>query len=307
MSNGKKVALWIVGIIVFLTVVAVGFGVKVYFDVSQSAQRTYEAVDRNSTSALRKKPVDMKNQKPFSVLLLGIDTGDLGRTDFGRSGTMMGVAVNPNQKRTTVVSIARDTCVPIIGYRINDKINHAYAFGGAAMSMDTVQSYWDIPIDHYVAINMAGLKQLVDAVGGITIGNNLAFTQDGFTFNHGPITLNGESALAYSRMRHENPRGDYGRQEHQRNIIIGALKKMLSTDGITKYQEVLQTMETNLKTDMSLNGMKKIALNYRESFNKFVTDQLRGEGFMQNNISYQGVSEEELKRVQKELDKQLEF
>ncbi len=309
MSKGKKIILWIMGVIVFLTAVIVGVGVKVYFDVSRSAQRTYEAVERNQNetpeSAKRKEELDLKKQDPFSILLLGIDTGDLGRTDRGRSDTMMVVTVNPKQKKTTIVSIARDTYVPIVGYEKDDKINHAYAFGGAAMSMDTVQSYLDIPIDHYVAVNMAGLKQLVEAVGGITIGNNMEFTQDGHTFKHGLISLTGESALAYSRMRYEDPRGDYGRQERQRNIVIGVVKKILTMDGITKYQDVLKTMEENLKTDLSFDSMKTITLNYRNSFETVITDQLRGEGFMQNNISYQRVSEEELKRVQNELDNQL--
>ncbi|MFY1067084.1 LCP family protein [Enterococcus sp. AD013-P3] len=309
MSKGKKIILGIVSVILLLTVVIVGVGVKVYFDVSRSAQRTYESVERNQGktpgSAQRKTQLDLKKQEPFSILLLGIDTGDLGRTDRGRSDTMMVVTVNPGQKKTTIVSIARDTYVPIVGYGKNDKINHAYAFGGAAMSMDTVQSYLDIPIDHYAAVNMAGLKQLVDAVGGITIGNNMEFTQDDFTFRHGLISLTGESALAYSRMRHEDPRGDYGRQERQRNIVIGVVKKLLTMDGITKYQEVLKAVEANLKTDLSFEDMKEIALNYRDSFGTTMTDQLSGEGFMQDNISYQRVSEEELKRVQNELDDQL--
>lgn len=74
------------------------------------------------------------------MLLLGIDTGDLGRTDQGRSDTMMVAAVNPTDQKTTIVSIARDTYVPIVGHGTDDKINHAYAFGGAAMSMNTVKA-----------------------------------------------------------------------------------------------------------------------------------------------------------------------
>ncbi|BDP84867.1 hypothetical protein EfmAA610_20770 [Enterococcus faecium] len=64
------------------------------------------------------------------------------------------------------------------------------------MAMDTVQKYVDIPIDHYVSINMKGLKELVDAVGGIEVNNDLTFSQDGYDFTIGKITLNGDQALS---------------------------------------------------------------------------------------------------------------
>lgn len=303
MSRGKKIILGIVGVIFALTLIVVGVGAKVYFDVKGSVDNTYESVKR--TQPNREKEVDLKNQEPFSVLLLGIDTGDLGRTEQGRSDTMMIATVNPRDKKTTIVSIPRDTYVPIVGYGTEDKINHAYAFGGAAMSMDTVASYLDIPVDHYAAINMKGLKELVDAVGGITVGNEMEFTQDNYTFKHGQITLDGDMALSYSRMRYDDPRGDYGRQERQRTIVMGVVNKLLSMDGITKYQEVLNAMESNVKTDMTFDTMKTIALDYRDAFANVKTEQMQGQGFMQDNISYQRVSDEELKRIQTILDQEL--
>lgn len=303
LSRGKKIILGIVGVIFALTLIVVGVGAKVYFDVKGSVDNTYESVKR--TQPNREKEVDLKNQEPFSVLLLGIDTGDLGRTEQGRSDTMMIATVNPRDKKTTIVSIPRDTYVPIVGYGTEDKINHAYAFGGAAMSMDTVASYLDIPVDHYAAINMKGLKELVDTVGGITVGNEMEFTQDNYTFKHGQITLDGDMALSYSRMRYDDPRGDYGRQERQRTIVMGVVNKLLSMDGITKYQEVLNAMESNVKTDMTFDTMKTIALDYRDAFANVKTEQMQGEGFMQDNISYQRVSDEELKRIQTILDQEL--
>lgn len=305
MSKGKKIILFLVGILFIATAAVVGVGLKVYFDVSHSVKATYESVEREQTESMRTEEVSIEKQEPFSVLLLGIDTGDLGRTEQGRSDTMMVATVNPEGKQTTIVSIPRDTYVPIVGYGTEDKINHAYAFGGAAMSMDTVESYLQTPIDHYVAINMAGLKELVDAVGGIEIGNDTQFTQDEYTFEHGKITLDGDQALAYSRMRKEDPRGDYGRQERQRTIVIGVVNKLLSLDGITKYQEVLNAMEANMKTDLTFDQMKQLALNYRDAFKTVKTDQMQGEGFMQDGISYQSVSDEERQRVEDELAKQL--
>lgn len=305
MSKGKKIFLIIFGIVAVLVIGIVGVAAKLYFDVSNSMQQTYESVERDREDRLRENDVDLSQQESFSVLLMGIDTGDLGRVEQGRSDTMMVATISPQDNQTTVVSIGRDSYVDIVGHGTTDKINHAYAFGGPAMAMNTVEKFLDIPIDHYVSINMAGLKELVDAVGGIEVDNEITFSQDGFDFAIGRTSLNGEQALAYSRMRYEDPNGDYGRQERQRKIVEGIVKKVLSLDGITQYQTILNAVEQNMKTDMSFDDMRTLAFNYRSAFQTIKQDQLQGEGFMQDGISYQRVSEEELARVQKELKAQL--
>lgn len=305
MSKGKKIFLIIFGIVAVIVIGIVGVGAKLYMDLSGSIQKTYESVERDQDETKRETEVDLSQEESFSVLLMGIDTGDLGRVDQGRSDTMMVATVSPEDKQTTIVSIARDTYVDIVGYGTQDKINHAYAFGGAAMSMNTVEKYLDIPIDHYISINMAGLKELVDAVGGIEVNNDLTFSQDGYDFTIGKIALDGDQALSYSRMRHEDPSGDYGRQERQRKIVEGIAKKVLSFEGVSQYQSILTAVESNMKTDMSFDDMRTIALNYRDAFGTVKQDQLQGEGFMQGGISYQRVSDDELARVQKELKEQL--
>ncbi len=305
MSKGKKIFLIIFGIVAVLVIGIVGVAAKLYFDVSNSIQETYQSVERDREDRLRENDVDLSQQESFSVLLMGIDTGDLGRVEQGRSDTMMVATISPQDNQTTVVSIGRDSYVDIVGHGTTDKINHAYAFGGPAMAMNTVEKFLDIPIDHYVSINMAGLKELVDAVGGIEVDNEITFSQDGFDFAIGRTSLNGEQALAYSRMRYEDPNGDYGRQERQRKIVEGIVKKVLSLDGITQYQTILNAVEQNMKTDMSFDDMRTLAFDYRSAFQTIKQDQLQGEGFMQDGISYQRVSDEELARVQKELKAQL--
>ncbi|MFW8665472.1 transcriptional regulator [Enterococcus sp. PF-2] len=305
MSKGKKIFLIIFSIVAVLVIGMIGVAAKLYFDVSNSIQETYQSVERDREDRLRENDVDLSQNDSFSVLLMGIDTGDLGRVEQGRSDTMMVATISPQDNQTTVVSIGRDSYVDIVGHGTTDKINHAYAFGGPAMAMNTVEKFLDIPIDHYVSINMAGLKELVDAVGGIEVDNEITFSQDGFDFAIGRTSLNGEQALAYSRMRYEDPNGDYGRQERQRKIVEGIVKKVLSLDGITQYQTILNAVEQNMKTDMSFDDMRTLAFNYRSAFQTIKQDQLQGEGFMQDGISYQRVSDEELARVQKELKAQL--
>ncbi|EGO5108424.1 LytR family transcriptional regulator [Enterococcus faecalis] len=300
MSKGKKIFAIIFGIILVLFLAVVGMGAKLYWDVSKSMDKTYETVERS-----KKSQVNLNNKEPFSVLLLGIDTGDDGRVEQGRSDTTIVATVNPRDKQTTLVSLARDTYVDIPGQGKQDKLNHAYAFGGASLAMDTVENYLNIPINHYVSINMAGLKELVNAVGGIEVNNNLTFSQDGYDFTIGKISLDGEQALSYSRMRYEDPNGDYGRQERQRKVIEGIVQKVLRLNSVSNYQEILTAVSDNMKTDLSFDDMKKIALDYRSAFGKVKQDQLQGTGFMQDGVSYQRVDEQELTRVQQELKNQL--
>lgn len=300
MSKGKKIFAIIFGILLVLFLAVVGMGAKLYWDVSKSMDKTYETVERS-----KKSQVNLNNKEPFSVLLLGIDTGDDGRVEQGRSDTTIVATVNPRDKQTTLVSLARDTYVDIPGQGKQDKLNHAYAFGGASLAMDTVENYLNIPINHYVSINMAGLKELVNAVGGIEVNNNLTFSQDGYDFTIGKISLDGEQALSYSRMRYEDPNGDYGRQERQRKVIEGIVQKVLSLNSVSNYQEILTAVSDNMKTDLSFDDMKKIALDYRSAFGKVKQDQLQGTGFMQDGVSYQRVDEQELTRVQQELKNQL--
>jgi len=172
--------------------------------------------------------------------------------------------------------------------------------------MATVEKLLDIPVDHYVAIDMAWLKDLVYAVGGIDISNTINFTQDGYGFNIGEVYLNGDKALAYSRMRYDDPNGDYGRQERQRKVLDGLVRKILTISGVTKYGNVLDALGEHMRTDLTFDEMKTIAFDYRSILSAVKQDQLKGEGFMQNEISYQRITEEELTRVRNELKKQME-
>ena len=302
-STSKKILFTLLGILAAILLVIVGVGAKMYHDVKSTANEAYESVDRKDEST--KRQVNLSEQEPFSILLLGVDTGALGRTEQGRSDTMMVATVNPSTDESLLVSLPRDTYTEIVGHNTQDKMNHAYAFGGAAMSMDTVENLLDIPINHYITINMQGIESLVDAVGGVEVNNPFEFTYEGTTFPKGKQELNGETALKYSRMRYDDPNGDYGRQERQRQIITGVAKQVLSTQGLTNYQSILTTMGENVRTDLSFDDMRTLMGDYRAAFGNIKSDQMKGEGFMQDGVSYQRIDPTELKRVQDELKTQL--
>lgn len=292
-KKGLKIGLLI--LVVLLTV----FGLyiwKVYSDVTGTTEKIYKNVD--DKEEVRNSPVNIDKSDSFSVLMLGVDTGDLGRTEQGRSDTMMVMTINPRTNTSKIVSIPRDTYTEIVGKGTMDKINHAYAFGGTAMAMNTVQKLLDIPIDYYVEVNMQGVQDLVDTVGGVNVTSPLTFDYDGYSFIEGQTkTLGGAEALAFSRMRYEDPEGDYGRQKRQRQVLEAIVKKAATFSTITNYKDVLGTMENNLQTNLAFEDMVDIFSKYRSATSNIEQIQLEGTGIMLDNISYQQVSEEELNRV----------
>lgn len=293
-------------IIVILGLILLGIGYFVYRDVRSTTDTVYE--DLSGQEQRRDQKVDINSGEPLSILLMGIDTGTEGRIEHGRSDTMMVMTLNPSTKESTIVSIPRDTYTEIAGRGQMDKINHAYAFGGTTMSVNTVQNLLDIPIDYYVSINMEGLEQIIDALGGVTVVPDRSFNQSGYSFIEGqPTELNGSGALAYSRMRKQDPEGDYGRQRRQREVVQAIMKETASVDSILNYRSVLTVIDNNMSTNMSFDEMVDMFGNYRSVVGSTHEDQLRGEGTRINGIYYDIVSDEELTRVQNLLKDELEI
>lgn len=310
-NNGKKKkrrgrgCLWF---FVIVLLIGLGLGIYAYFEIRSTTDTIHDDVtDDTIVHTSREKDKIQLNQKtPFSILLLGIDSGDKGRIDRGRSDTIMVMTVNPNTGKSTLLSIPRDTYAEIVGKGFQDKINHAYSFGGPAMSMNSVQNYLDIPIDYYVSVNMKGIQQIVDAVGGITLTPSRSFNQDGFSFVEGqPTQMNGEMALSYSRMRKLD--SDYGRQGRQREVVLETLNKIASFNSVLNYQSVLKTMEDNVLTNLTFDELVSVFLNYRTALTNLEQIQLQGSGQRMGGIYYEIIPEEQLQEVRQELKAQLEI
>ncbi|MEH7504441.1 LytR family transcriptional regulator [Neobacillus drentensis] len=302
----RKLRKWVkvTGTILLIMLIGGGiYGSTVYNSLKTAVATMHTPLERKH-SEKREEPVSFKKKDPFSVLMLGVDERE---GDSGRSDTMIVLTVNPNNNSVKMLSIPRDTRTEIIGKGKQDKINHAYAFGGIPMAMDTVENFLDIPIDYYIEINMKGFTDMVDAVGGVTVKNDLDFTQDGFHFAKGELTLNGKKALSYSRMRKQDPRGDFGRQTRQRQIIEGVVKEGASLSSLTKFSDIFTVLGKNVKTNITFDQMVAIQKGYKDVGTSIQQMELKEEGTRINNIYYGLISTEEKQRVQKELKTQLDL
>lgn len=306
MRSQKRKKTWIKVTLIVFALLLIGGGAyafTVYQTLNKAVETMNEPIDREK-STRRVEEVKFEELQPFSMLLLGVDERE---NDVGRSDTIIVVTVNPNEESIKMLSIPRDTRVDIVGQGTVDKINHAYAFGGVDMSMNTVENFLDIPIDYYMKINMEGFLDIVNAVGGVTVDNELQFSNAGYDFPVGEVTLKGEEALAFARMRYDDPRGDFGRQERQRQMIESIIKEGASLSSLWNFDDIFAAIGSNVKTNLTFEQMIDIQQNYKRATNDITQDQIAGSGTRIDGIYYYIVPEEERIAVQNELKAHLEL
>ena len=237
---------------------------KVLLTQTKKVKNEKEESDSTNTKAIT---------EPFTVLLMGVDSDAEGIANGSFNGdSLMVITFNPKTLSTTILSIPRDSYVPIAcfsGQRKN-KITHA-AWKGETCMMNTIENFLDIKIDYYVKINFTGVVQLVDTLGGVEIdvpynlceqnskrqwGSNTIYIEKGLQ------TLNGEQALAYARNRHPNPgkcsskwtnytSNDFIRGEHQQEVVTALLNKFKDVKDLDTVYKLLDTISNNMVTNMS--------------------------------------------------------
>jgi LCP family protein required for cell wall assembly len=284
----KKIFYWILGIVGVLVIGTGVFTYNIYSSVSKTVETIHQPLKRDKSDK-RTEEVSTKDEQPISILLLGVDKRE---HDRGRSDSMVLLTVNPTEQSTKMLSIPRDSYTEIIGKGKKDKINHAYAFGGIEMTINTLENILNVPIDYYIEVNMEGFKDIVDAVGGVTVNNPFAFKYEGVQFPEGIIDLNGEKALKYSRMRYDDPNGDFGRQHRQRQVLQAVIQRGANADSLANYGDILQAIQKNVRTNMTVEDMYNIQKKYRDASKHIEEIQVPGKGTKMDGIYYYIVSDQ---------------
>ncbi|WP_062107361.1 LCP family glycopolymer transferase [Bacillus niameyensis] len=256
-NKKRKKALWISASILLVLLIGIGaYGIKLYLSVHNALNTMQQPIEK---SEKRENEISIQKRDPFSVVLLGIDERE---HDVGRTDTIIVATVNPEQNTIKMLSIPRDTRTEIVGNGTIEKINHAYVRGGTQMSIATIEHFLDIPIDYYVQVNLEGFQGIIDAFGGVTVENDMDLTYKKYHFPEGNITLNGKEALIFSRIRKEDPRGDFGRQIRQKQIIQAILNEGTKLSSFLKYDTVLANLGDSVKTNISLKEMISLQQQY---------------------------------------------
>lgn len=164
---------------------------------------------------------EIKQVKDYEILFLltGVDhNGEDQDKEKDRTDTLMLVKVDTKDGTVDLISIPRDSMVPIEGYG-EDKINHAHHFGGMALTMRTIRNYFGIDLDYYVKVSFEAVREIVDAMGGVKVNVPVQIieNQTGIYLEPGEQVLNGKEALYFARYRESY--GDFGRMESQQHLM----------------------------------------------------------------------------------------
>lgn len=239
-------------------------------------------------------------EKIKNIALFGVDATD-GST--GRSDSIMIATLDPIHNKLKLTSIMRDSYVYIEGYG-QDKINHAYAYGGPELSIKTINENFGLNIEDFVTVNFSSLPKIIDILGGVDIEitneeiehinnyidslNSVEGTYSAHITSSGLNHLDGIQALAYSRIRYTSG-GDYERTQRQRTVLSALFSKLTSAS-VSSYNsllnEILPYVQTNLNaSDILSLGTKVLAIGNNLEQDRFPRDGY-GEGAMINGVYY---------------------
>ncbi|MFI3085022.1 LCP family protein [Streptococcus sp. 2020WUSS089] len=316
MTIGKKIFLMSLAIIGLTLGAGLIYGASLLNFSTDAISKTFKQLNGEEEIT----PIDAT--EPLTILLMGVDMDQAtrgGDWEGGRSDSMILVTVNPKTKETNMMSLTRDIMVEIAEANGEssgtvEKLNHSYSYGQAPMAIATIEKMMDINIDRYIEINMDGLVELVDAVGGIEVNNTLGFPisisehEPAYTsiVQPGKQLVNGDQALVYARMRYDDPEGDIGRQRRQREVITAIIKKLLQLDGLTQYKKILTAISNNMRTNIEISPATiPSLLGYKDSVSKLNSYQLRGVDQMVDEIYYQLPTSTHLLEMQNILKKSI--
>ena len=193
-----------------------------------------------------------------NILLMGLDVAPNTDNPFkgARSDTMLLVSVAPYGKNVNVISIPRDSKVYISGKNKADKINHAFAFGGARLAVRTVEETFGIKINNYLAISNEGVIKLIDTLGGLPMYIEKDMKYDDYSaklhinLKQGKHILSGKEVEGYLRFRHDSY-GDIGRIHRQQWFFNALMARIKDPSVIVKLPEILKVIPDYIQTDIS--------------------------------------------------------
>lgn len=237
--------------------------------------------------------------RPVYVLVLGVDERP---DDPGRSDTLFVVRIGDGQVR--VLSIPRDTLVRIEGHG-EGKVNSAYTYGGPELAKQTVAGLLKLPIDHYVKVNLAGFRQMVDLIGGVPydVERPMRYEDpyDGLVIDlkPGPQLLDGRKAEQYVRFRHDEIGDDLGRIHRQQAFLKAAARHALRPANLPRLPQLLYTASQQVETDLPAADQLRLArAGYAaQQADAIVQETLPGHSDYVGDLSFYLPDQKELARL----------
>lgn len=297
----KKI-FWTTVVVLLLILIGVGIYIfNLYNTFDEGVSNSYEPTDRER-SDLREEDASVDDS--FTVLILGTDENesraekDNLEGDNFRTDSMILATFDKNEDDVKLVNIPRDTISYIESVGYFDKINHAHMYGGPSGSMESVESLLNVPVDYYVRINMAGVVDIVDSVGGVEFDVPFDMNEPDqndtgrIELEAGVQELSGEEALAVVRSRRVD--SDLGRGNRQIELVEAVLNKVKSSGGLNKIDDLINVVADNTRHNFTTGEIRSIASYYAFNDISFDSTQLRGTDYWhQGNGGYFYQADEE--------------
>ncbi|MGM0841720.1 MAG: LCP family protein [Bacillota bacterium] len=291
---------------------AAGYGAYLYKKAETVFSNSYKDLGGREKSDKRDNAVNPEVDN-VSVLFIGVDGSD--SRDFGektRSDALMLATLNEKEKTVKLVSIPRDSFVYIPEVEYETKINHAHYFGGPKATIETVEQSLDIPVDYYVKMNFYAFMDVIDALNGIKVDvpyelheKDSEDKNDAIHLLPGEQRLNGEEALALARTRKLD--NDIERGKRQQEIIKAIMKRAVSANSVSKYDDIIEAIGSNMETNMTFDEMKALTSYGLNGKLDLETLSLAGEDDYIDGTYYWSLDEESLDEVSETLKSHLEL
>lgn len=276
------------------------FGMTRYRDVKSAVNSSFVPSGAES----RDVHAELVARKPFSILLMGINTNSSISSYKGDTHSMMVLTVNPVTKKTTITTIPHDIAIKVPGFEKSSPatISSAYALGQTKTAVTSVEQLLNVPIDSYLLLNMDGMKQAIDDVKGIEVVPDASFSVAGYNFVKGSSThMDGREAMAYI-----SNGNDFVREDRQRAVLSALLHKGRSISTLFN-QRLINSVSGQMETDLTFDSMTLLDKNYDEVGDHTVEDNLQGSAIKVSGQSMEVVNKAELQRVTDDLRVNLEL
>ena len=213
---------------------------------------------------------------PLNVLVVGVDTRPDSQETGSRTDTIILVQVVPKSGDVKLLSVPRDLFVEVEPGE-KDRINAAYNYGGVEETIDALENYSGVPIDHYAVVDFEGFEKIIDAMGGVRVDVGEDQFPEKWEMGEGVQRLNGHKALIYARYR-GTPGADIDRMQRQRELVGALRSEALRWHTVKTLPEIMVVMDENVMTDLDLDGAITLgqALIRRGRHAEMTSQQLQG-------------------------------
>jgi len=196
--------------------------------------------------------------KPFNVYISGIDVSG-AITTTSRSDVNIIMNVNPDTKKILLTTTPRDyyVTIPGISGERRDKLTHAGIYG-VDRSMAALENLYGVELSYYAKVNFTSLIKIVDALGGVDVESEYAFSAGGYSFSEGINHLDGDAALAFSRERYSFSDGDNQRGKNQEAVLAAIIKKASSPAVLASANKILASISKSVETNMTQDEMAQL-------------------------------------------------